>query len=193
MKNILKSNVKTVLLTLLLVDTLFVIVHVVHILIDRVLPGYHGFLLSDMFALDKDGGYPEIFQYMQELAIVLMLGLLYWRRKFFIYLAWDIFFLFLLLDDSLQFHETLGETVNNLIAFPSIGGIRGQDIGEVMTTAVIGAFLLGVVLYGYLKGSPLLRAFTHRMIVLVGLLIATGVLVDLVHFVFADSPIWFNL
>jgi hypothetical protein len=53
--------------------------------------------------------------------------------------------------------------------------------------------LLGVVLFGYVKGSQLLRAFTHRMIVLVGLLIATGVLVDLVHFVFADSPIWFNL
>lgn len=192
MKNGHKQKLKTILLTLLLIDSLFIIIHAIHILIDRVLPGYHGALLNDVFALDKDRGYSEIFQYMQELAIVLILGLMYWRRKFFIYLSWNIFFLLLLLDDFFQFHEALGQIGSSLIAIPSFGGIRRQDISEIIAIAIISIFLLGFILFGYLKGSKLLRAFTHRLIALLGLLIFSGVVIDLIHFVFAGSPFWFN-
>ncbi len=192
MKNILKINIKTILFTILLVDTCFIAIHIVHIVIDRVFPWYQGFLLNNNYALDQDGGYAEIFQYMKELVVVLMLGFLYWRRKAFIYLGWGILFLFLLIDDSLQIHENLGETANKLINITHLGGIRGQDIGEITAIAIMGAFLLSFVLVGYLRSPQPLRKFSNRLVFLLALLIAVGVLVDLVHFMFADSPIWFN-
>ena len=96
-----------------------------------------------------DGGYAEIFQYMKELAVVLMLSFFYWRRKAFIYLGWGILFLFLLLDDSLQIHENLGETASKLINITYLGGIRGQDIGEMVTFSLILAYV-----YSHLQANP---------------------------------------
>lgn len=193
MKNILKLNFKTVLIILLLIDACFVFGHVIHAVIDKVFPSYQGLLLSDNLRLDKEGAFPEIFQYMKETAILLMTALMYWRRKNFIYLAWSFFFLFLLLDDSLQFHEILGRTISNLLNITFIGPIRGQDIGELIAIAIFGIFLLGVIFWGYFNSPKPLRAFSHFMFILLGLLISAGVFTDAVHNMLGTSPIGYGI
>src|SRR5215210_7049988 len=52
--------------------------------------------------LEKERGYPEMFLYIQEALIMLLMAMAAVRNRSLLYLCWCLLFLYLLLDDSLQ-------------------------------------------------------------------------------------------
>mgnify|MGYP001225341463 CR=1 FL=1 len=59
--------------------------------------------------VDVEGGYAELWEYAKEAAAGLLLVLVALRRRSRHVAAWALVFLFSLLDDGLQFHETAGD------------------------------------------------------------------------------------
>src|SRR5215208_3326816 len=86
-----------VLFLLLALDSVFILLNVLYL---------ETHLLSDpRFRLSHDGGYAEIFGYLMESCIVLALCALAVRTRQYLYFAWAMLFLYILLDDSLLLHE----------------------------------------------------------------------------------------
>jgi hypothetical protein len=61
-----------------------------------------------MFAITKDLGYPEIYQYIKELWIVVLLLSVLIKTRVGSYSVWALIFLYILIDDALRIHETYG-------------------------------------------------------------------------------------
>jgi len=64
-----------------------------------------------------------------------------WKRP--VYLAFVAIFVFVLLDDALELHETFGAQIATTLEFRSFGGLRARDPGEVLVWIVAGIPLLG--------------------------------------------------
>lgn len=74
-------------------------------------------LYQEMLWITEDQSYAEIFQYIKELWIVLILGFNYWQFKTKVFLVWGLLFNYILLDDSFRIHEIIGSQISNFFAF----------------------------------------------------------------------------
>lgn len=50
--------------------------------------------------LDMDLGYAEMFQYLKFICIAILLAVMFFKSKIWIYVIWSLFFLFLFADDA---------------------------------------------------------------------------------------------
>ena len=96
----LRDKTTTFLLLLLTADTIFIILHIIHT--------YTDYLGNSNFSIQKDRGYAEIFQYIKEFCIALLLLYLAIKRRNLLYLSWSALFGYVLLDDFLKIHERAG-------------------------------------------------------------------------------------
>src|SRR5918998_5033926 len=87
-----------VLFLLLAIDAIFILLNKIYL--DTNL------LSDDRFLLRLDRGYAEIFGYLMGSCTVLVLCALAVRTRQPFYLAWVTLFLYLLVDDILQLHES---------------------------------------------------------------------------------------
>lgn len=158
-----------VLALLLCADAAFVGIHVLHAT---------GHLADPLYALDRDRGYPELFQYIKFYWLVLLTLLLAVSRRGVLYLLWAFVFAFLLVDDSFTLHESWGSRLAYRLSLQPVLGLRANDVGELLFVGAVGAVVAAALGLGYLWADAAARRFTARLVVLVAVLAFFGVVVD---------------
>lgn len=173
--------VNPVLLVLLLcADVAFLLLHVSN----RLVP-----LQNILFSLSTEGGYAEVFQYIKEYWIAIVLFAMCWRTREGIYGTWALLFTYLLCDDALAIHERIGQVIEGHWNFVPALGLRARDFGELTVSVVVGSAFLVLITYFYLRCSNNARKVSKDLVLLMGLLIFFGVFVDMVHTAVRDLPV----
>ena len=108
---------------------------------------------QELLWITEDWSYAEVFQYIKELWIVAVLGLGYWKRQNILFLAWTLLFSYLLLDDSLSIHETIGSKLGDFFQFQDVLNLRSVDFGEILVSATVGIAFLIFISWGYSRSS----------------------------------------
>lgn len=161
------------LLALLAIDGLFVVLHATHVRYDA--PG------SGLWLLSRDRGFPELFQYAKEAAIVALLGSLAVGGRSLIYGAWAALVVYLLLDDSLEIHETGGDAIAEGLGLGSVAGIEAKDLGQIGVSAVAGLVLLTLIATAHRRDRSMqARELSWRLLVAIGLLAFFGIATDVI-------------
>ena len=156
-------------LTLLLLgDLVFVILHVIN----------EHTLQTSLIDITADRKLPEIYQYFKFAGICLLLKHAADKRTAKQYYAWIAFFAYLLLDDALRIHDKLAKVLAKLFTFEPLFGLTLKNYGELAVSGIAGSILFFPLLWAYLTGSRTFRAISHRLVVLIGLLVFFGVVVD---------------
>jgi hypothetical protein len=158
-------------------DIGFIFLHLIY--------SYSDFISNDIFSLEKDRGYSEIFQYVKEYWSALLLGLLAIQSRSLLYLSWSVLFFYLLLDDSVQIHENLGVLISSKFSFPAIFNLRAVDLGELAVFALVSLFFLIAIGINYRLGDRLSREVSKSLIILLFALAVFGVVLDMLHVVFS--------
>jgi hypothetical protein len=168
-------------LALISIDLFFVAVHAAHtiyasIYFDRV-P-----VLGWMWHIGYDRSYLEIFGYLKMMVIIgLLIAML--RRDRPVYLALAIIFVFALLDDSLEIHETLGARIADGLALRPFAGLRLVDFGELLFWASAGVVLLSLAAIGVVRTAGRDRANGLLLLGALAVLMVFAVGVDMAHVV----------
>lgn len=139
---------RTVVAWLLAVDIGFILIHGIGFLLHRA--GLTGSVPS-AFWISQDGALPEDFNYLKWAIIVVGLTRIAVRDRWGTPFAWALVFLLILVDDSLQIHETFGNLFAQYAELPPQFLLQPADLGELFVFGLMG--LAVVVLTG--------RTFTH--------------------------------
>ncbi len=138
-------------------------------------------LESDLFNMERDRGYPEIYQYIKFFWIIVLLFNLSLKNRSLHYIPWVLLFTYFLLDDSIQIHEWGGYFIKQFFNFTPPFGLRLQDYGELAISATAGILLLPPLVWAYRKGTQIFRKISLDIGLLVLVLVFFGVVVDMVH------------
>lgn len=148
---------------------------------------------NSIFALGKDMGLAETYQYVKEYWIAIMLAYMAWTKKEFMYLSWSVLAAYLMVDDFLQLHERLGRMVTDYFEMVPALSLRAQDFGELVFVALIGGFLLMFVALAYWKGSQKMRTIAHHFVMILISLVIFGVFFDMVQVMVLGNDLLFNI
>lgn len=170
------SSLKTssnLLLLLLAIDFGFIFLHI-----------YNSVLIpdeqfNDLFSLVQDSSLSEYFQYLKWLIIAILFIVISIKQSSLTYIAWTLLFLYLLFDDSLELHEKYGADFIQYINSTPPMGLRKQDVGELIVTAIAGGLLFTILAWAYLKGSEIFKNVTKEMLILIAILALFGVVIDM--------------
>lgn len=170
----LRQHNLTSLFTLLAIDFVFIGLHALKSL---------GYVSDPNFSVTKNFGYGESFMYLNELFIIgcfVWLALKYMQPVFY---TWAAVFVYVLLDDSLEIHETIGYY---------FGAIMEQNMGIMPEIAKEAAEMSSFVFFGLILFTPLLLFFfrttnkhlkiaTQDLLILFGGLLFFGIGVDVMN------------
>jgi len=154
-------------------DLVFMLLHWLHL--------HSGVLGSELWAIDHDRGYAEMFQYLKYLGVMLALARLFGRIRLPMLLLWIGVYGFLLLDDSMRIHERFGLHMMAWAHLDDFGGLRGRDLGELIYAALGAAALAPVLVLGYVRSSPMARAISADLLLLLIALLLFAVGGDAIH------------
>ena len=160
-------------LILALLNGLLLALHISHVLFK--IPS------SGLFFIENDHSLGEFLGYLQEFAIVILLGLAALSQKQLLYLAWALLFLYLGLDDTFQLHETLGLWLSQQFGFSNLFGLRTQDLGELIALALPYGLLILFVVISHFRADTVTKGISRALLPMLGLLIFFGVIVDMLH------------
>jgi hypothetical protein len=142
---------------------------------------YNASVLADpLYALDMDRGYAELFQYLKEYWIVLLLLVLGAMRRSMTYPALAAVFGVLLVDDCFHLHETYGFRLARLLPADLPGHLPAGALGELLVLAALGVPIVALVALSYVRANERDRRFVAMLAGLGALLVFFGVAVDLV-------------
>lgn len=158
------------LLLLLLTDLAFIFIHGVYKM---------NFLSSPFFSIEKDLGYAEIYQYIKEYWIVLLLFLMALEKRHVIYFSWSILFIYLLFDDAFQIHEIIGYYLIGYLDLQPKFLLRAQDFGELSVSLFFGILLFSFVGVAYFFSSRKAKQISKRLFILVMVLAFFGIIMDM--------------
>jgi len=167
-----KSRYKLLIL-LVLTDFFFIGLHILYT--------YTNILPNRFFSVDMDMGYPEIFQYIKEYWIGLMLIWLAIKGRSFLFFGWALLFFFLLFDDSMMFHEQNGYILARHFDLQPTLGFRAQDIGELGIMLVVGIFFLAVIGVSHYFSEQRIKEISKRLAILLAALMFFGIYFDAFH------------
>jgi hypothetical protein len=174
------NNRKTnkILILLLSLDLLIIFTHalLVYFIFIRI---EFDWSLADLFMVNNDNGYPEMFQYIKYFVVILILIYLIIKKLGIGYIAWLILFILLLLDDALLFHENFGSWMVEKFNFNPMFGLRAQDLGELSYVGIFGSILLFFLFIGYFKGNDSYRKTNIDLGLLFALFLFFGVAIDM--------------
>jgi hypothetical protein len=168
-----------VVLLLLCGDVLFMLLHVSNRLLPR----------NPLLSLSVDGGYAEVFQYLKESWTALVFFAMWWRTRDVLFAAWALLFAYLLCDDALTIHETVGKAIAVGWEFAPAFGLRANDFGELAFSALAGVVFLVLIGGFYLRGSELGKRVSRDLSLLLAVLVFFGVVVDTVHLAIQEQQI----
>ena len=179
---------KTNLLLLILVamDIIFVLGHalVIYLIFRRV---EFDWSISNMLRVDYDGGYPEIFQYLKYILIIIAIIYIMYQKKEYNYLSWLLLFILLFFDDALRFHEYFGGLVSERFNYKPMFGLGTQDLGELTYVALFGPLVLLVLFLGYRNGNEKYKKTNLDLVLLFSLFLFFGIVIDMLHVLFNDN------
>tara|TARA_Y100001934_G_C12110257_1_gene658147 strand:+ start:123 stop:818 length:696 start_codon:yes stop_codon:yes gene_type:complete len=157
---------------LVLADFVFMLLHC-----------YYGFAASSnsLLLISADLGYAEVYQYIKEFWIVLLLIILAKSRRQFVYFAWSLLFIYLFVDDSFRVHERFGAYLVDNFGFQSMFRLRAQDFGELSVSLFFGLLFLIFIGASYYFGDHLAKSVSRQLFILVMVLAFFGVLVDMLQ------------
>lgn len=162
-------------------DLLFMTLHWLHL--------HTSLLPSELWSIERDGSFGEMYQYLKYMGIGLALAHLYRGTRLPVLLGWIGVFAFLLLDDSMRIHERFGLGMVAWIHLPDFGGLRGRDIGELIFAGLVIAILAPVLTLGYVRGSLTSRALTADLTFLLSALAACAIGGDTIHRLLSGTPL----
>jgi hypothetical protein len=161
-------------------DLLLILLHLGHAAIWQ-RGNWSHWLADTRWQIDNEAGVAEAAQTLKLLGVVALLGALYAQRRSRSAAAWGAVFTFVLLDDTLELHETWGAALADALHLQNIWGVRAQDLGEVAVWAAAGLFLGSFVLAAYQGAGPQERAWSRHLAALLALLVLFGGLLDVLH------------
>ena len=172
---------REILVLFLLADLFFIFFHILHKApyIDDWFPVFD----NSAFAITRDLGMAEGFQYVKEFWIVLLLGFLALRQRKKELIGWSLLFGYLLFDDMFGLHEKLGDFIAGLIGnrldFILFANLELDDIGEVIGVAGIGLLFALILVPTYLRLKPEARPVFRSLTWLLAALLFFGLGLDL--------------
>jgi hypothetical protein len=160
---------------LLLADLAFIFLHILHV--------YTSLLPSTYYSLARDRGYGEFYQYLKEFWIFILFLILGVKHRKLLFVTYATLFLYLLIDDSFEFHENFGAFIADMFQFQPQLGLRAIDFGEMAVTGFFGGlFAISITIFHYYSDNPT-RAISKKIILMVILLFLFGVVLDMVEIV----------
>jgi hypothetical protein len=174
-KKIFLNKPQFLVISLIFIDIVFVGLSGIRYFLRRYFEQFKWILESDYFSITKDGSLGEIFQYFKEFSIAGILLMMYLKTRNAVYIPFTVLFLYLLADDSLSIHEWFGEQFDKLFSLPSFGGIRGQDIGELIGSALIGGVIFLFIIYAHSKAEDIHKTHSRNILYLLAGLVWFGV------------------
>ncbi len=164
---------KPLLTLLILIDFIFILMHCLLL---------YGIIDNNLnFSIEKDFGYAECYQYIKEFGIFLILFFLFYKKRQVIYLVWGLFFLYLLLDDSLSLHETYGVCLADYFNLQAQFNLRAEDFGELLIFAFFGFLFFIFIVFSSLRTDLKGKMITRHLFLLILVLVFFGVCIDLLH------------
>lgn len=161
-------------------DLVFIALHIAHKL------WYPTWLF---LAITHDGGYGEMFQYLKQFWIALMLASAAMRWRDRLLWCWSAAFGYLLLDNALSLHERAGAWLANQGQVAEQFDVPARALGELVFFALIG--IIGCVAFAVAVAGDTKRfTLPNRVLLLLfAVLVFFGVGVDLLHS-FAQARGW---
>jgi hypothetical protein len=166
---------------LLITDGMFILLHILFM--------YTDFITNFIFALWRDRGPAEFFQYMKYIWVLTLFVYIFLKRRRFLFLVYSLLFGYFQIDDFFEGHETMGGYLAEYLSLPSIFGLRPQDLGEFAFYAVVGGFFFSLITIFHLRSDPYTRTISTIMIIMILLLAFFGVGIDMVGMMFADENV----
>lgn len=133
------------------------------------------------FTLTYDRSYAEVFQYVKQYWVVLLLSGMAWKRRAAIYAIFAAMFGFFLVDDYAELHERWGETIADALAIPAMWMLQPYDFGELIVFSVYGVVSFAAVAIGFLQASKNERPIVWELFQLLALVAFFAVVVDALH------------
>lgn len=165
---------------LIFIDVVLILLHTLHRLTVR------GIIRSDLFAnpilsMSVPGMLPDIFQYGQELAVVVLLLFAFYRRGRAAYVIWAVAFGYILVDDVFELHERAGYWLEARLGLHNLGALPGSEEGQMLFLAAIGLLLFTVSLLLIWKSGAEVRRVSIDLSMLLLVAAFFGVGVDFVQ------------
>jgi hypothetical protein len=168
------------LLFLLLVDFIFITIHVAL--------WYRGYL-PDAFNVEADGQLPEMFNNLKWLASCLGCLWLYDQHKEPVYAAWAALFVYFLVDDAFSLHEHVGAWLSSALSLRPHLNLRAVDFGELIVFVTAGAVLFACIAVAYSRTTnTTAKRLARRLAIATITFGAFAVVVDMLHIALAGSP-----
>jgi hypothetical protein len=166
------------LVLLILADVAYLVLDILH-----TYSGWGGILDSHLFLIGTDRGHAEFYQYLKMFWVILLLILMAFRSAAFLHLSWSVLFVYLLLDDMLELHETLGAQVADMLLLQPAFGLRPVDFGELAISLFFGGLLFALILVAWLLSDKTSRQFSNRLFIMVVILAFFGIFLDMLDIV----------
>lgn len=137
--------------------------------------------VPDIIKITRDRALPEIYGYFEWAVIIVALLWLTIRDRWFAPLRWAVVFLIILIDDSIQVHETVGLWLTQYLPLPASLQDQTQDIAELMVFAVMGVIAVALTASMFFSRDDATRAISKRFGFIILFLVFFGVFLDFVH------------
>lgn len=160
------------LILLIITDLVFVFLHILFMYTDLV--------SNSNYALYRDRGYAEFFQYTKELWVAILLFSLAIKKRRMLYLVFSSLFFYFLVDDAVELHEQVGEFLANYFGFQPALGLRDVDFGELIVAAVLGLVFAIAIAAFYFRSHRSARRVALYLASMTVLLAGFGVVVDMI-------------
>jgi hypothetical protein len=169
-----------VVVALLAIDAVLIVLHTVRMLL-RIFKSEVRIFESEMFSISYDFTYGEIFGYLKSIVIASCFLTSYFRARAPIFAALGFAFVVILLDDSLQIHETFGERLAAALALGPMAGLQPHDLGELIVWSGLGLVVVAVLAFGFLRSDALSQNVALIFLGLLAVLIFFAVGADALH------------
>ncbi len=175
----LKNYHNRLFILLISADLIFIIIHCLNIygLIER----------NNLYSIVNEHGYSEIFQYLKEFWVFIILFHLFVKKRSVTLLIWAFLFLYVLLDDSLTIHETLGEYLANYFEIKPRFNLRSVDFGELLVSFTVGCSFMVLLLLTYLRSKYNFQKISQHLFTFLLALAFFGIFIDMLHVFFDDN------
>jgi len=174
----------------LLLLSLLVGADLVFFAIQFLLPFFPSMGNNPLLFIQKDGGYPEMYQYLKWFWIIILLIYMVKLKRSFCYGAWALVFTYFLCDDALRTREVIASKIAQKLSIIPPFGLRLQDLGELAVAGVVCALMVVLIALACWYGSKAFRKYSCDMLLLIVLLAFFGVFADLGYIILFQLFDW---
>ena len=143
---------------------------------------YGASLYHQNFLVTTEGGYPEMFNYLQLAVLAWLMLHVFVRTRQAIYASLGAVSLLALGEDALQLHERVGLYAAS-IDLPAPSSLGAHHFGEFLQWLVVGALSAGALVYGLVASSAEDRKIGAIFVLLIFMLGFLAAVVDAAHIV----------